>query len=151
MRTFESEATIARSADEVWSYAADIKRHSEWMSVADARILQGDGTQVGARGRERMVLGPFKWDVEFEVTEALPGRRIVWRAADDSDGEFEVGLDLDATGPTTTRAMYHRGVQLHGAWRLLAPLLAMEGASGVRRELQRLKEKVEAASAAAAT
>ena len=145
MRTFESEATIARSADEVWSYAADIKRHSEWMSVADARILQGDGTQVGARGRERMVLGPFKWDVEFEVTEALPGRRIVWRAADDPHGEFEVGLDLDATGPTSTRAMYHGGVQLHGAWRLLAPLLAMEGASGVRRELQRLKEKVEAA------
>jgi uncharacterized membrane protein len=39
MRTYESEATIARSADAVWSYAADIKRHPEWMSVADAQIL----------------------------------------------------------------------------------------------------------------
>ena len=46
------------------------------MTVTDARIVQGDGTQVGARGRERMRFGPFGWDVEFEVAEAEPGRRI---------------------------------------------------------------------------
>jgi uncharacterized protein YndB with AHSA1/START domain len=148
MRAYESEATIERSADEVWSYAADIERHPEWMSVAEARVLHGDGAQVGARGRERIVLGPFKWDVEFEVSEAVPGRRIVWRAADDPHGAFEVGLDLDATGPTTTHARYHGGLRLRGRWRLLAPLVAMEGAAGVRRELGRLKENLERTAAA---
>jgi uncharacterized membrane protein len=149
MRTYASELAIDRPANAVWSYAADILRHPEWMSVADAHVLKGDGTQVGARGRERLVFGPFKWDVEFEVTESRPGRRIAWRVADDPHGEFEFGLDLETTGPSTTRATYRGGVQLRGPWRLLAPLLAMEGASSVRRELQRLKERVEATPAVA--
>ena len=59
------------------------------------------------------------------------GRRIVWRADD-------------------AHAKYHGGVQLRGAWRVLAPLMAMEGAAGVRRELARLKERVEAVPAPAA-
>ena len=80
MTTYEAQADIARSADEVWTYAADILRHTEWMSVADAHLLAGDGTQVGARGRERLLLGPFKWDVEFEVVEAEAGRRLLWRS-----------------------------------------------------------------------
>ena len=148
MSRFEAAVTIDRPAEEVWAYAADIARHPEWMSVSDARVLQGDGTQVGARGRERMVLGPFKWDVGFEVSEAVPGKRIVWRAANDPHGEFEVGLDLDSTGPATTHARYHGALKLRGLWRLLAPLVAMEGAAGVRRELGRLKENVETPRAA---
>jgi hypothetical protein len=42
-------------------------------------------------------------------------------------------------------------MQLRGRWRLLAPLMVMEGSAGVRRELERLKAKVEAAPAAAPT
>ena len=80
MTRYEAQAEIARSAEEVWTYAADILRHTEWMSVADAAPAGGDGTQVGARGRERLVLGPFKWDIEFEVAEAEPGRRLLWRS-----------------------------------------------------------------------
>ena len=82
MTRYEAQAEIARSADEVWAYAADILRHTEWMSVADAHLLAGDGTQVGARGRERLLLGPLKLDVEFEVAEAEPGRRLLWRSRD---------------------------------------------------------------------
>ena len=145
MRRYEAQVTIDRPADEVWAYAADILRHPEWMNVADAHVVRGEGTQVGARGRERLVLGPIKWDVAFEVAEADPGRRIVWRAVDDPRLGVEVGLDLDPTGPATTRATYHGAIGLKGRWRLLTPLVAMEGPAGIRRELQRLKERVEAA------
>ncbi len=150
MSRYESEATIGRSAEDVWTYAADILRHPEWMSVADARIVQGQGTQVGGRGRERLLFGPFKWDVEIEVVEALPGRRIVWRAVDDPRFDAETGLDLAPLEPAKTRATYRTAVQMHGLWRLLAPLMAMEGSAAVRRELQRLKENVETAPAVAA-
>jgi hypothetical protein len=51
MTSFVAEQTIARSAQDVWTYAADIVRHTEWMTVTDAGIVHGDGTQVGARGR----------------------------------------------------------------------------------------------------
>ena len=150
MTTYEAQTDIARSADAVWTYAADILRHTEWMSVADAHVLVGDGTQVGARGRERLLLGPFKWDVEFEVAEAEFGRRLLWRSRD-ARFDLEIGLDLEPSGPTSVRARYHGEAQMHGRWRLLSPLLAMEGAAGIKRELAQLKARVEEAPAAVAT
>jgi hypothetical protein len=146
MTTYEAQTQIARSAEEVWTYAADILRHTEWMSVADAHLLAGDGTQVGARGRERLLLGPFKWDVEFEVVEAEAGRRLLWRSRD-ARFDMEVGLDLEPSGPTSVRARYYGAAQMHGRWRLVAPLVAMEGSAGVKRELAQLKALVEGAPA----
>jgi len=147
MTKYEAQAEIARSADEVWSYAADILRHTEWMSVADAHLLDGDGTQVGARGRERLLLGPFKWDVEFEVVEAEFGRRLLWRSRD-ARFDMEVGLELEPSGPASVRARYHGAARMHGRWRLLSPLVAMEGSANVKRELAQLKARVEGAPAA---
>ena len=144
MSRFEAETTIERSANDVWAYAADILRHPDWMNVADAHVVSGDGTAVGARGRERLLLGPFKWDVVFEVAEAVAGRRIVWRSVDDPRLDLEVGLDLEPVDATSTRATYHGAVQMHGRWRVLAPLVSMEGSAGLKRELQRLKSNVEA-------
>src|SRR5918994_4453103 len=150
MIRFETEQTIARSAEDVWAYAADIVRHPEWMGVADAHILEGEGTTVGARGRERLLLGPFRWDVEFEVSEAEPGRRIVWRSIAGAPFDLEVALDLEPNGRESTRATYGAAIQMRGLWRLLTPLMAMEGKAGPERELKRLKENIEAASPTAA-
>ena len=140
-----AEQTIARSAQDVWTYAADIVRHPEWMTVTDARIVSGDGTQTGARGRERARFGPFGWDVEFEVVDAEPGRRIAWRSVSGAPFDLEVALDLEPEGPASTKATYGADIRLHGLWRLLSPIVAMEANSGPARELQRLKTQVEAA------
>ena len=134
---------IERDAAEVWAYAADIIRHPEWMNVTNAALLHGTGSEAGARGRERLGLGPFKWDVELEVAEAVPGSRIVWRSVSGAPFDLEVSLDLESAGPTSTRATYGVAIQPHGIWRLLSPLLAAEGKAGAQRELQRLKENVE--------
>ena len=149
MSRFVSEATIARSAEDVWAYAADIFRHSEWMAVADARAIEGDGTRIGARGRERMRFGPFDWDVEIEVADAVPGRRIVWRAVGGVPFENEVALDLEAVGPASTKATYVADIRLHGLWRLLSPMVAMETKGGSARELERLKTQLELESTTA--
>jgi uncharacterized membrane protein len=144
MIRFETQQTIARPAQDVWTYAADILRHPEWMAVTDARVVRGQGTQAGARGRARSRFGPFEWDVEFEVAEAEPGRRIVWRAVGGAPFQLEVALDLEPFGPASTRATYRAAIQLHGLWRLLTPFVAIEGRAGPARELQSLKERVEA-------
>lgn len=138
-----TEQVIERPAADIWTYAADIDRHPEWMSVTDARITHGSGADAGSRGRERLTLGPFKWDVEFEVAEAVSGRRIVWRSVTGAPFDIELSLDLDTTGPATTRATYEAAIQLHGLWRLLSPFLAAEGKAGPERELRRLKQNVE--------
>lgn len=147
MSRFETESTIDRSAHDAWTYAAQILRHPDWMSVADAHVLRGDGTAVGDRGRERLLLGPLKLDVEFEVVEAVADRRIVWRSVDDRRFDIEVGLDLEPVGAGSARATYHGAIRMRGRWRLLGPVVTMEGSAGVRRELQRLKANVEAAPA----
>jgi uncharacterized membrane protein len=141
--TTKTEQVIARSAADVWTYAADIVRHPDWMSVTDAALLRGTGTDVGSRGRERLGLGPFKWDVEFEVAEAVPGSRIVWRSVSGAPFDLEVSLDLKPAGPASTTATYRAAIQPHGLWRLLSPLMAAEGKAGPERELLRLKENVE--------
>ena len=140
-----SEQAIERSAQDVWVYAADIVRHPDWMTVSDARIVRGEGTQVGARGRERLRFGPFGWDVEFEVAEAEPGRRIAWRSVSGAPFDLTVWLNLEPIGPASTKAIYGADIQLHGLWRLLSPMVAMEAKAGPARELQRLKTQVEAA------
>jgi uncharacterized membrane protein len=150
MVTTTTEQVIERAAAEVWAYAADIVRHPDWMSVTHAAVLRGTGSEVGSRGRERLALGPFKWDVEFEVAEAVPGRRIVWRSVSGAPFDLEVSLDLEPAGPTSTRATYGATIQPHGIWRLLSPLVAMEGKAGPERELHRLKENVEKNAAPAA-
>jgi uncharacterized membrane protein len=139
-----AEAVIERSPDDVWAYAADIVRHAEWMTVTDARVVRGDGTQVGARGRERLRFGPFAWDVEFEVAEADRGRRIVWRSVQGAPFDLVVTLHLEPAGSALTRATYRADVRLRGLWRLLTPIVAMEAKAGPARELQRLKAMVEA-------
>lgn len=149
MSRFEAQQTIARSADAVWTYAADIVRHAEWMTVSDARVVRGQGTQIGARGRERMRFGPFGWDVEFEVAEADPGRRIAWKAISGAPFDLDVSLDVEPLGPSTTKATYGAEIRLRGIWRLLSPLVAMEAKAGPARELERLKDRVEAAPATA--
>lgn len=149
MSKVTSEQTIMRPADDVWAYAADILRHPEWMTSTDARIVRGDGTRTGARGRERMRFGPFDWDVEFEVARAVPGRGIAWKSVSGTPFEIEVGLDLEPAGPASTTATYGTEIRLHGLWRLLSPMVAIEAKSSVARELQRLKTQVEAAPAVA--
>ncbi len=149
MSTSVSEQVIERSAQDVWAYAADIVRHPEWMTVTDARIVHGDGTRVGARGRERLRFGPFGWDVEFEVSEAEPGRRIVWKSVRGVPFDLTVTLDLEPIGPASTKASYGADIRLHGIWRLLSPMVAMEAKAGPARELSRLKAQVESAPAMA--
>jgi uncharacterized protein YndB with AHSA1/START domain len=141
--SFVTEQTIERSALEVWTYATDIARHPEWMTVTDASVIRGHGTEPGARGRERMRFGPFAWDVEFEVVVAEPGRRIVWEAVGGAPFDLRVALDLEPIAPGRTRATYGADIKLHGKWRLLGPIVAMEGKAGPDRELRRLKERIE--------
>jgi uncharacterized membrane protein len=142
-----AEQVIERSAQDIWAYAADIVRHAEWMTVTDARVVQGDGAQVGARGRERVRFGPFGWDAEFEVVEAEPGRRIAWKSVSGAPFDGMVWLDLEPLGPASTKARYGADIRMHGVWRLLSPVVAMEAKAGPARELQRLKAQVEAAQA----
>jgi uncharacterized membrane protein len=150
MIKFETEQTIDRSADDVWAYAADILRHPEWMGIVDARMVSGTPTTVGARATEGVKLGPSRVEVELEVSESIPGRRIGWRMLPGGAVTGEVTLDLEALGPDRTRAVWSGAMQPTGWRRFLEPLMAAEAKAGEAAELRRLKENLERALTAAA-
>ena len=143
MIPFRSEQTIDRSAMEVWEYAADIDRHPSWMSVIDARIVQGRPTEVGTRAHEDVKIGPRRQTVEFEVAEADPGRGLP-TACLAGPMRGEVAMDLEAIGPESTRAVWAGSLGLTGLMRLVEPLFAGEIRAGEAAELVRLKERLEA-------
>jgi carbon monoxide dehydrogenase subunit G len=149
MISYRFEETIRRPADEIWLFAADITRHPQWMAVTEATILSGDSTTVGARGREIVRLGPFRWAMEFEVIDAAPGRRITWRATGGGPGTGDLTLDLEPVNAHETRAIYRGEVHLKGLWRLFEPIMAKEIREGEARELQRSKALLEEPAPAA--
>jgi len=142
---FESALTIERSADEVWAYAADVRRHPEWMGVSAARLVSGTATEVGARAVERMKLGPRSVEVGLEVSGAIPARRIAWRLAGGSPLAGDVSLELEPLGPDRTQVVWSGWIGLTGLWRLIEPLMAAEVRAGEAAELRRLKENLETA------
>jgi uncharacterized protein YndB with AHSA1/START domain len=145
---FRSEQTIQRSAMDVWDYAADIDRHPTWMSVIDARIVHGRPTEVGARAQETVRIGPRRQTVEFEVAEADPGRRLVYRVLT-GPMHGDVAMDLEAIGPDSTRVVWAGSLGLTGFMRVVEPLFAGEIRAGEAAELVRLKARLEAVPAAA--
>jgi hypothetical protein len=143
MIKFETEEAIARSVEDVWAYASDIGRHPDWMNVAEARLLSGGGTEVGSRGVERLKLGPRSIDVDIEVSDSIPARRIAWRLGGRGPMVGEVALDLESLDPHRTRAIWSGSIGLTGLWRLIEPLMAGEVMANVANELRRLKERLE--------
>jgi hypothetical protein len=83
------------------------------------------------------------------VSEAEPGRRIAWKSVQGVPFDLTVTLDLEPISPASTKASYGADIRLHGLWRLLSPMVAMEAKAGPARELQRLKTRVEASPTAA--
>ena len=75
-----------------------------------------------------------------------PVKMIVWKAVDGAPFDLAVSLDLELVVPTSTKARYEADIRLHGLWRLLRPMVAMEGKAGPERELKRLKAQVEETS-----
>ena len=149
MIRFQTEQTIDRPAQDIWTYAADITRHPEWMGVIDARLVSGHATDIGARGVERTKLGPRTFEVGLEVSESIPAQRIAWRMDGRSPFIGEVTLALESLGPDRTRAVWSGGIGLTGWWRLVEPLIATEVRAGEAAELRRLKERLELAPASA--
>lgn len=141
---FTTQATIDRPASEVWSFLTDVDRYPEWMPVDNPRVLSGRPDEPGGRiGMLMNALGR-KLDFEAEITEADRDRRIVWRVIRGVPFRGDYIATLEPAGPASTRVTYAGRFRLVGLWRLLQPLVALEMKKGESRELQRVKEMLEA-------
>jgi uncharacterized protein YndB with AHSA1/START domain len=141
--TWRLEETIARPAQEVWSLAADVAQHVQWMG-APGTLRSGSPTEVGGRIGYVYKLGPFTFNALAEISSAEPGKRLGYRIVEGAPFDATYTLDLEPTGPGATKASWSGSMQPRGAWRLLTPVFAMETREGEARELKKLKALAEA-------
>lgn len=141
---------------EVWPWIVDSERLTEWVGwLTEVHELTPGVEGVGARRRWVMIdptMNNRRVEIEGEVVRYEPGRASVMHL--DSPGMFTgsgsyVLVDL---GDGRTRVEYESEFRMSTrVARLFEPLVTPQARKKALDDLERLKERIEAASAAAAT
>jgi hypothetical protein len=84
LKKVQARVSSGRSSQEVYDYLVDFERHPEWrFDVLESKLVGGEAGQVGARYRQRVKQGGREMEVNVELTEAEPGRRVGFRTLDE--------------------------------------------------------------------
>jgi len=145
MSPITSHIEIARPAEDVFAYATDPSRFSEWQDdVVSARIEAGQAPGVGSRFTTIRRMGRSERAMTQEITESRPPTN--W-AAHGVDGPVRPNVDMtveplaDNTRSRVTFAMDFEG---HGMGKLLVPLIVRrQAAKRAPQSYQHLKEQLE--------
>ena len=139
-----TDIEIARPCDEVAAYAADPGNATEWYENIDSVELRtppplvvGSQLDITATFLGRHV------NYTYEVTELVPGERLVMRT---SEGPFPMETSYrwtDAGSGTTRMRLRNRGNPA-GFFKLASPLMVLAMRRASHRDLRRLKEILEA-------
>ena len=118
-RTFwvTASTVIDASPDVVWDLYCDPHRYPEIAHATERMLHVPDGPmRVGYTYKEIGVMGPFKSEDEWEVTEFQPTRRQV-HVADDGTvrTHLEIGIEPTRTGCRVTQRF---GVEPRGAMKV---------------------------------
>jgi len=139
----QTEAVIRRPRQVVAEYAGEPGNAPEW--YANIRSVQWRTPPPVAVGSRLDFVAEFlgrRLAYTYEVTELVPGERLVMRTA---DGPFPMETTYtwsDADGGHTRMTLRNRGIP-SGFSRLVAPLLAVAVRRANRKDLARLKELLE--------
>lgn len=97
----ETSIEIAAEAETVYSYLADLRRHSEWSTgVADIEQTTGQGAEVGAEFRSEESV-PMKFVSYSRITALEPPSRVEWCSWDGRTFRVEWAFELNGRGDTT--------------------------------------------------
>jgi len=145
MSPITSHIEIARPAEEVFAYATDPSRFSEWQDdVVSARIEAGQAPGVGSRFTTTRRIGRGERAMTQEITESRPPTN--W-AAHGVDGPVRPSVDLTVeplAGNTRSRITFVMDFEGQGIGKLLVPLLVRrQAAKRAPQSYQHLKEQLE--------
>jgi hypothetical protein len=134
---------IARRRDEVAEYAADPDHATAWyQNIKAVEWRSAKPLGVGSRIAFTAQFMGRRLVYTYEVTELVPGERLVMRTA---EGPFPMETTYDwrdAPDGATTMTLRNRG-EPAGFSRVAAPLLSAAMARANRKDLARLKQLLE--------
>jgi carbon monoxide dehydrogenase subunit G len=141
MARYRDVISSPRTADEAFAYMARFSNVSEWdPTVAAAQQLTDGEPALGTRFRVVIRWLGREIELEYEITEFEPPRRLVLRAENGTSvSEDTVEVVARGRGSDVT---YDARIDLKGVGRLFDPLLGLafkrlgdNAAAGLRREL----------------
>ena len=127
MSTYVSRHRVNRPIDDVFDVIGThcFENHPKWeREVVEVRP-QADGP-IGLGSRAVMVRQEYgrRQEIVYEVTDFVPPRRIAFHH---QGGQmlFEIAFELQEARPSETDLAVHVRLEPRGAFRLMAPLLAL--------------------------
>jgi uncharacterized membrane protein len=138
-----TEITIDRRCDDVWAYAADPANAPDWYeNIESVEWRTAPVLRVGARIAFVARFLGRRLEYTYEVVEFEPGSRLVMRT---SEGPFpmETTYTWETVAAGRTRmTLRNRGAPA-GFSKLMAPLMARAMRRANRKDLARLKDRLE--------
>ena len=148
MIRYSSETTIARPPAVVLDALLDPARYAQWTDMVDMEFDSPGRPVVGTSGRFRLSKGDIKGMIEMKVRELVPDSRLVVQMTHPQFDWTSIST-LDQV-PGGTKLTYAGEMSLHGWRRILEPMVGREITAGEGKEVERLKELLEAAPIASA-
>jgi uncharacterized protein YndB with AHSA1/START domain len=136
----EHTVEIARPAEDVFAFLADVSRVPEWQRSAVESRADGPLAE-GVRIHERRHFLGHNERTELEVTAFEPGRRLALRTL---RGPVKLTIDhllSEQDGQTTLRVTAQG--RAHGLLRLAGPAVTAKARQEMRRDFERLKAILE--------
>jgi len=140
----QTQIEIDRPRDELAAYAADPDNATTWyVNIKAVEWKSPRPLTVGSRITFRAQFLGRSLAYTYEVTEFVPGVRLVMRTA---EGPFpmETSYAWEDSAAGTRMTLRNRG-EPSGFSRLAAPLIAVAMRRATRKDLRRLKATLEAA------
>lgn len=142
---FSNTIEIRRPSDEVFDYLATPENIPQWNhAIAESERFPAGPIGIRSRIRQRRT-APRPAEEELEVTELMPGRRLVL-AGDIGPLHGTVSYELESTSDGT-RLTNDADLDASGPFRLAAPLVAGRVRAAVAENLATLKEILESGRA----
>ena len=144
MASFQQSTTVSASPEKAFEYLADLTKHPEWaahsLEVEPAPAAPAAvGSSVNTVGH---MMGTHRATVK--LTELRSPERIAYEAEDDT-GHFRHWISISAArdgGAEITKGV--EPVRTNLMLTLLKPLMPMMVSRGLKGDLQRIKERLEA-------
>lgn len=149
MASIVESVEISRRPEDVFPYATDPARISEWQENVVKTQLEGSGPlAAGSRIKHTRRIGRAEREMTIEMTELSPPRRWALRGLDGPIRPVATGTVEPLEGGERSRVTIELDFEGHGIGKLLVPLVVRPQA---KRELprneQRLKERLESGAA----
>lgn len=138
MKPINEVRTIARSADDVYAYVADMDNFNSWVPGISGFAPPGRPTKVGDTFRFRINGLPMT----STIVTLEPGQRVAYDLATPM-GASRVTIEFEEQEPGVTRLTKTQSGDYNWPGRLLGPIVDRLTANAVRAEADMIKQNLE--------